>query len=145
VPAAQVLAAERGHRAGDIGPGEHVPHFLPRRGPRGVFWFGEPPEPFRRFLQFACHECVVDVLEAVPPLHRGLVLFEDGDGACVLPVAFEGGDEFAEHRGGVRCQFERAGQRPDGQVLDAALDARVTQVVVRATAVATVATIAAKG
>jgi hypothetical protein len=33
------------------------------------------------------------------------VLLERGQGARMLPVAFEGRDEFGEHRSGVRRQF----------------------------------------
>jgi len=40
VPAAQVLAIQRGHGAGDAGAGEHAADFLACRGPRGVRWFG---------------------------------------------------------------------------------------------------------
>jgi hypothetical protein len=59
------------------------------------------------------------------------VLLQHGDGAHMLPAAFEGRDELAEHRRGVRRQFQRACQRPDSQVADPALYARITEVIER--------------
>jgi hypothetical protein len=59
------------------------------------------------------------------------MLLEHGDGAGMLPVVFQGRDEFAEHRRGVWRQFQRAYQRPDSQVGGPALDARVAEVVQR--------------
>ena len=129
MPAAQVLAIQRGHGARDAGAGEHAPHFLARRAPRGVLRFGQPPEALRRLVQVTGHERVVDVLETVQPPHHRLVLLEHGDGARMLPVVLQGRDELAEHRRGVRRQFQRAGQRPDRQVAGPALEARVAEVV----------------
>jgi hypothetical protein len=57
------------------------------------------------------------------------VLLEHGEGTRVLAVLFQGHDEIAEHRRGLRRQVQRAGQRPDRQVAGAALQARVTEVV----------------
>jgi hypothetical protein len=65
------------------------------------------------------------------PLHQGLVLLEHRDGAGVLAVVFEGGDQLAEHRRGVRHQLQRAGQRPDRQVRGPAFHARVAVLVER--------------
>jgi hypothetical protein len=129
VPAAQVLLIQRADGPGEAGPGEHAADFLPRRGPRGVVGFGEPPETVGCLVQAARHERVVDVLEPVHPAHRGLVLLEHGDGAGMLAVLLQGRDELAEHRRGLQRQVQRAGQRPDRQVAAAAVQARVPEVV----------------
>ena len=57
------------------------------------------------------------------------MLLEHRDGPRMLPVMLQGRDELAEHRRGVRRQFQRAGQRPDRQVAGPALQARVAEVV----------------
>ena len=49
----------------------------------------------------------------------------------MLPVVFERCDEFTEHRRGVRCQLQRAGQRPDSQMSGPALEACVAEAVQR--------------
>ena len=127
MPSAQVLAIEWGNGAGDISPGEHAPHFLAGRDPRGVLRFGQPPEPLRCLVQGPGHDRVVDVLEPVQPSHHGLVRLEHRDGARILPVVLEGHDELAEHRRGVRCQLQRTCQRPDRQVAEAVVNARVAE------------------
>ena len=127
MPSAQVAAIEWGNGAGDISPGEHAPHLLAGRDPRGVLRFGQPPEPLRCLIQGPGHDRVVDVLEPVQPSHHGLVRLEHRDGARILPLVLEGHDELAEYRRGVRCQLQGTCQRPDRQVAEAVVNARVAE------------------
>jgi hypothetical protein len=59
------------------------------------------------------------------------VVLEHGDGTRMLPILFQGHDEFAEHPRRVRRQFQRVCQWPDSQVTGPALHARVTELIQR--------------